>query len=525
MLIRLRISSSDTATATDTATEVATVTVIGHGYGFGHRIASHRERERDRYGRGTTYDSRLTTHDLRFVGHGQRVIPSRTVNDVLRHRDLMVSGSIDRAILHLGAPAALAALLQAGFLVVDTFWLGRVGAVAIAAASTAGFVMWLAQTLGEGAANGSGAVLAAEVGGKDEAGARRAASAGQALAVWGAALVSSIGLATAVAVFVFMGTAADVSAAGVSYLRVILFGMPAYFVFAWISAAFRAIGDARTPLNLLAIGAVANLVADPVLIFGLGPFPVLGVTGAALATVAAWLVSAAWGWVLLGRSGLRPAVRDLFRPPRREVWMALRVGVPLGFEGAFFSVVYILLTKVTTDFGTPAVAALGVGHKLELLNYFVCAGMGAAATTLVGQNMGAGNPARAARATWRTLFLTCLPVGAVTLVLVIFPGRAVAVFNADPAVVAAGTTYVLFVGLSQLFMAFEVVFVSAFAGFQWTIVPAALQMGLTAARVPIAMALVAAGFGVEAVWIAIAGSMIVKGLILGLLFLVRHGRG
>jgi Na+-driven multidrug efflux pump len=203
----------------------------------------------------------------------------------------------------------------------------------------------------------------------------------------------------------------------------------------------------------------------------------------------------------------------------------LKVGIPLGLEGAFFSLIYIFLTKVTTGFGTPAVAALGVGHKLELINYFVCAGMGAAATTLVGQNLGAGNPGRAARATWRTLFLTCLPVGAVTLLLVAFPEHAVAVFNDDPAVVAAGATYVIFAGLSQLFMAFEVVFVSAFAGAQWTVIPAVIQMGLTAARVPAAMALVALGFGVEGVWIAIAGSTVLKGAILGVLFLVRHGRG
>ena len=255
------------------------------------------------------------------------------MNDVLRHRELMISGSIDRAILHLGAPAALAALLQAGFLVVDTFWLGRVGAVAIAAASTAGFVMWLAQTLGEGAANGSGAVLANAVGADDEPGARRSAAAGQALAVWGSAVVSSLGLASANAVFVFMGTAGDVSAAGIRYLWVILLGMPAYFIFSWLSAAFRATGDARTPLKLLAIAAVVNLVVDPVLIFGLGPIPALGVTGAALATVAAWLISAAWGWVLLGRMGLRPAGERPLRPPRREVWMALKVGVPARFRG------------------------------------------------------------------------------------------------------------------------------------------------------------------------------------------------
>jgi putative MATE family efflux protein len=385
--------------------------------------------------------------------------------------------------------------------------------------------MWLAQTLGEGAANGSGAVLANAVGAGDDPAVRRAASAGQALAVWGSALVSSVGLASAHAVFVFMGTAGDVSLAGHRYLLVILLGMPAYFVFTWLSAAFRATGDARTPLKLLAIAAVVNLLIDPVLIFGLGPAPALGVTGAALATVAAWLVSAAWGWVLLGRMGLRPMVRDLMRPPRSETWKALKVGVPLGLEGAFFSVIYIFLTKVTTEFGTPAVAALGVGHKLELLNYFVCAGMGAAATTLVGQNLGAGNPARAARATWRTLFLTCLPVGAVTLVLVSYPDQAVAVFNADPEVVSAGTTYVLLVGLSQLFMAFEVVCLSAFAGAQWTAVPAVVEMGFTAARVPVAMALIALGFGVEGVWIAIAGTTVIKGSLLGIMFLVRHGRG
>jgi putative MATE family efflux protein len=437
----------------------------------------------------------------------------------------MVTGEIDRAILHLGAPAALSALLQAGFLVVDTFWLGRVGAVAIAAASTAGFIMWLAQALGEGAANGSGAVLANAVGADDEARARRAAAAGQGLAVWGSAIVSTIGLATSAAVFDFMGTADDVSAAGTRYLWVILLGMPAYFVVTWLSAAFRATGDARTPLRLLALAAALNLVVDPVLIFGLGPVPALGATGAALATVAAWLVSAVWGWVLLGRLGLRPLVRRLARPPAAETWRALKVGLPLGLEGAFFSVVYVLLTKVTTGFGTPAVAALGVGHKLELLNYFVCAGMGAAATTLVAQSLGAGSPGRAARATWRTLFLTCLPVAAVTAALVAFPERAVAVFNDDPEVVAAGSTYVLVVGLSQVFMAFEVVILAAFAGAQWTAVPAAVEMGFTAARVPLAALLVSLGLGVEAVWIAIAATTMVKGTLLAAMFLARHGRG
>jgi putative MATE family efflux protein len=446
------------------------------------------------------------------------------VNDALRYRELMVSGAVDRAILHLGAPAAMAALLQAGFLVVDTFWLGRVGPVALAAASTAGFTMWLAQTLGDGAAAGSGSVLARAIGAEDRGGAKRAAAAGQTLGVWGSTVVSAAGLLVSHATFAFMGTDALVTGEGLKYMWVVFAGMPLYFLFVWLSAAFRAVGDAQTPLKLLALAAVVNLIVDPLLIFGLGSLPGLGVTGAALATVASWLVASAWGWVLIGRLGIRPRIFSFLRPPLEETWRALKVGLPLGLEGALFSLIYILLTRVITGFGTPAVAALGVGHKLEVLNYFVCAGMGAAATTLVGQNLGAGESRRAIRCAWRALFLTCIPVGAVTVLIVAFPEVAIGVFSSDSEVIAAGVTYVLMVGMTQLFMAAEVVILGAFAGTQWTAWPAAIVVGLTAVRVPLSMWLVSRGWGVEAVWVAIASTTVFKGAILAALFGIRYGR-
>ncbi len=447
------------------------------------------------------------------------------MSDALRYRDLMISGSIDRAILHLGAPAAAAALLQAGFLVVDTFWLGRVGAVALAAASTAGFTMWLAQTLGDGVSAGSGSVLARAIGADDPDGAKKAAAAGQALSVWGSAAVSAAGLLLSSATFAFMGTDAAVTTEGLRYMWVIFAGMPAYFIFVWLSAAFRAVGDARTPLRLLAIAGGVNLILDPILIFGFGPVPVCGVGGAATATVVSWIVASLRGWVLLGRLGIRPKFAELFSPPVRESWQALKVGLPLGIEGALFSLIYILLTRVITDFGTPAVAALGVCHKLEVLNYFVCAGMGAAATTLVGQNLGAGDTGRAVRCAWRTLFLTCLPVGLVTLFLVALPETAIRIFSQDPGVISAGVTYVLLIGMTQLFMAAEVVMIGAFAGAQWTAVPAATVIVLTAVRVPMAAWLVAEGWGVEAVWLAIASTTVAKGAILAGMFAHRYGRG
>lgn len=443
--------------------------------------------------------------------------------DVLKYRELVVSGSIDRAILHLGAPAALSALLQAGFLIVDAFWLGRVGPAAVAAASTAGFAMWLAQTIGEGAASGSGSVLAAAVGSGDRAAVARAAAAGESLALWASLIVVGAGLWLVSPLFLFMGTAGPVTEAGSAYLVIVLLGMPAYFFFAWISAAFRAAGDAATALRLLAVAAAVNVVLDPLLIFGVGPLPPLGVSGAATATVLAWLTGCVRGWQRLGRLGIRPSPLAFLRPPA-ESWAALRVGLPLAVEGALFSLIYILLTRITTTFGTPAVAALGIGHKLEVLNYFVCAGMGAAATTLVGQNLGAGDPVRAARSAWRALFLTILPVGLVTVVLVSRPAAAVAVFISDHEVVAAGVTYVLLVGMSQVFMAAEVVLLGAFAGSQWTAVPAACEIALTAARIPLAAWLVGRGWGVEAVWVAIAATCMIKGTVLAVLFAARRPR-
>ena len=161
---------------------------------------------------------------------------------------------------------------------------------------------------------------------------------------------------------------------------------------------------------------------------------------------------------------------------------------------------------------------------MEIFNYFVCAGMGAAATTLVGQNLGAGNPKRASRVAWRTLYLTMLPVGFVTMFLVSFPETAIAIFISDADVVAAGVTYVLLVGMTQIFMAAEVVLIGAFAGWQRTMVPAAIVVGFTAARIPLSYWLVSVGWGVEGVWSAIAVTTVIKASVLALWFTALRRR-
>ena len=162
-----------------------------------------------------------------------------------------------------------------------------------------------------------------------------------------------------------------------------------YFV---VTAAFRSAGDTRTPFVLLGASVLLNLVLDPLMILGWGPFPALGVYGAALATVLTRGLGFIVGIVLLYRRGGIRLGWSL--PVARTI---ARIGLPTMLTGVLFSVIYMLLVRVVGRFGTPAIAALGVGHKIEGISYMICVGFGLAAETLVGQNLGAGQPgARAA---------------------------------------------------------------------------------------------------------------------------------
>jgi putative MATE family efflux protein len=433
-------------------------------------------------------------------------------------RAVITQGPLTRVIVRLAVPSVGATLLQLVFLLIDTFWVGRLlGAAAIAAVSTAGFVVWMVNALGEMIAVGLTAVAARRHGEGAHGLAAVVAGTTHTLAVLLGLGVAFAGWASLDGLFSLMGTPREVTELGRLYLTTFLVGAPLIFGFFATEATFRASGDTRTPLLLLGVSVLLNLLLDPVLIAGAGPLPAMGIAGAAVAAILTRSGVLVVGFVILVR---RRLVRlSVFDWP--SALTALRVGAPTAATGVFFSLIYIGLTRITTRFGVPALAALGIGHKLEGLSYMVATGFGLAAAAIVGQNLGAGRPDRASHAGWLTAGFAAGSGAFVAFLFVAFPDLMVGVFTNDPEVVADGALYLHALALAQVTMGFEIVLESALGGAGYTIQPMLWAGAITASRIPLA-AWMSGVLGLAGIWWAIGLTAVARGVVMAILW--RSGR-
>ena len=431
---------------------------------------------------------------------------------------ILVGSPLPRTILRLALPAVGSALLTLLFLLVDIFWVGRIlGASALAAVSTAGFAVWILAARGVMSAVGVTAVAARRHG---------EGAHGLAAVVAGSTLMVALGFGIVVAalgwrlvpgLFALMHTPADVTDLGRLYLTTYLLGTPLLFGFFACEATFRASGDTRTPLALLATSVALNVILDPLLITGAGPLPALGIAGAAAAAIFTRGTVLALGFVILVRRRLvRLSVFDF-----RSAMAALRVGLPVAANGIFFSLVYIGLTRITTRFGVPALAALGIGHKLEGLSYMVATGFGLASAAIVGQNLGAGRPDRARAAGWMTSSYACAAGSVVALAFLAFPETMVGIFTHDPGVIADGSMYLRAMAIVQITMGLEIVLEASLGGAGFTALPMLWSGLFTAARIPLAAWLVGP-LGLAGVWWALAVTAVARGIAMAVLW--RGGR-
>ncbi len=414
-----------------------------------------------------------------------------------------------RAVLALSIPAVFEGLLQILFNLTDMFWVGRgLGPAALAGVSTASFMVWLTLSVGEMAAIGLTAVQSRRLGEGRRREAARTVYQAFALAVLLSLILGAAGLAALPYLFLLMGTPTEVTVQGAAYLSVYLTGVPLVFCYFVMAAAFRASGDTRTPLYLLGVSVTLNLILDPLVILGVGPFPRLEVQGAALATLLTRGLGCLIGYSLLVRRQIVERVR-----PRLPVMLKIaRIGLPVSIGGAVFSMVYMALTRVTSQFGTAALAALGVGHRVESVSFMACLGFGFAAATAVGQNLGAGRPDRAERA-GRVATVAALAVtGVAGAVFLVAPEQVMSVFSHDPEVIRAGGTYLRIVAVAQVFMALHLVPEIGMEGAGYTLLPMLSTVVLTMLRLPLAWGL-STVVGLAGVWWAISSTTVVRGLV------------
>lgn len=426
-----------------------------------------------------------------------------------------------RAVWLVAWPMIAIGLLKTAYYLTDTWFVSRLGDAALSAMGGSAFAWWMILLAGEIAGTGTHALVARHEGAGD--GGRIGGTLTQGL--W-------VGLLVAVAVtalwplrglyFDLLGFGSDgpERALGLDYLGACLLGTVAFCAHAVTDGVFRGLGDTRTALVLASATFVANALLDPLLIWGLGPVPALGIAGAAWATALARAGGALLGlWVLARRGHVPvPTLPDL--PMARRI---TAIGLPVSARGIAFSLVYVALGRMITSFGPEQMAALGVGHRLESVGFMVCVGFEVAAATLVGQHLGARDPVgalRAANIAARMCAAVVIPVG---VVLFAVAEPLYGLFATKPETIAAGVLYLRLQAPIFGFLALESVYEGGFSGSGRPMPSLWIGATGTILRLPLAWALAfGAGFGIGGIWLAIALSTVIKGVAMWAWFQRSH---
>ncbi len=446
-----------------------------------------------------------------------------SVPDIKEQKGLdLTEGPITRTIFRLAWPVIISMFVETARGMANMFWVGKLGAVNLAAVVSATFLIWFTYVLSDVISVGTVALVARYIGAKDEDQAAYVARQSYLFAI-----ISSLILAIFMILvggryaFDLMGTEPEVTHLGLNFLRIVFLGTTFLFLIETFGACFRGSGDTKTPMKVLLVSLSLNIALDPLLIFGIGPFPRMGTNGAALATfISQGTAAVIYGFLITrGRLRFKLSLLPRFNLDFSVVQRILKIGLPLSASGILFIVVYIFLNKVTASFGTEAIAALGIGNRMESISFLTCFGFSQAASALVGQNLGAKKPERAEKCAWRTVHIVVLITGFVSVMFLVFPKWIASFFISDPKVVKIAIDYLRILALSQVFMALEIVLEGSFSGAGNTIPPMTVSIPGSILRIPLAYLIaIFWGVGVDGVWWAITLTSIAKGTTLAFWF-------
>ena len=432
------------------------------------------------------------------------------------HRESLTEGPLLRSISTLAAPMLVGAVLQNMQSLIDLFWVGRLGPTAVASVAMAGTIIMVLFPMLMGLSTGTLALVARATGAgrREEASAATGQSLMLAFVLGGvSALFGWIGSDD---LFRLLGASPEVTAVGHDFLRILLVGSVTVFVLFIGNAALQGAGDAVTPMVVMAISNVVNIVLAPFLIFGIGPFPRLEVRGAALANVIAQAAAAGVSifYLFSGRTRLHVRLAE-WKPDFNLSWRILRVGIPGSGQMLSRSLMAAAMMRIVAGCGTAAVAAYGTGLRLHMIILMPAFALGGAAATMVGQNLGAGKPVRARQAAW---LATALDVVFMALSAVLFVALApwlIRVFNSNPEVVDVGSRYLRIVSPFYIFSALGVVLGRALNGAGDSVAPMIITV-LTLWGLQVPLALWFARLWQPAtvgIWWAIGAAMAVNGLL------------
>lgn len=375
------------------------------------------------------------------------------------------SGGIGRALFLLAIPMVLEMGMESVFVLVDIFFVSRLGSDAVAAVGLTEAALTLLYAVAIGLSMGATALVARRIGEGDHDAART--TAGQVIWVGLAVsvVVGIVGIVFAADLLRLMGAESAVVLLGPGYTATMLGGSLTILMLFLLNAVFRGAGNAVIAMRALWIANGINVVLDPCLIFGIGPFPELGVTGAAVATN----IGRGIGVLYLVRclssdhAGFRLHLEDL-KLRAGLLYRLLRVSIPGAIQFAIAMSSYVFLVRIVATYGSDAVAGLTIGIRIFAFTFLPAWGLGNAAATLVGQNLGAGQPDRAERSVWMAARWNAAFLVSVAILFVLVPGWLAAPFTQDAAVIAYVTDCLRIVSLGYGFYAVGMIVTQAFNG-------------------------------------------------------------
>jgi putative MATE family efflux protein len=380
-------------------------------------------------------------------------------------RDL-TEGHIVRNIIYLSWPIVVSALLQTTVGIVDIMMVGILGPQPLATVGMGRFILMLALVLVMVISTGAQALTARYTGARDPEAVTRVVDQSLILSVILAAGIMALGLALSPALLRVMGAEENILALGVPYMRIIFGGILFMILNFVINSILQGAGDSRTPLKILLLINILNIVLNYVLIFGIGFFPRMEIMGAALGTIISKVVGAVIGiWVLL--SGRFAARTDItFRIEPALMSKIIGIGLPAGLQGLVRCGAGIILLGFVSDtiHGTYAIAALTIGLQIEAISFMPGLAFGTGAMTLVGQNLGAGKPDRARCNGLTAAWIAAAIMSCMGLLFYIFAEQIMTLFTESAPVIGIGSDYLRIMAYSQPFLALAMVFSGGLRG-------------------------------------------------------------
>jgi putative MATE family efflux protein len=445
-----------------------------------------------------------------------------TVREAIRgSRQDFTEVPVGRAVILLAVPMVLEMLMESVFLVVDVFFVGRLGADAISTVGITESLMVMIYAVAIGLSIGASAVVARRIGEKDPEGAAHAAAQAIIFGILVGGVTGTIGVMFGADLLRTMGADENVVATGSGFARVMLGGSGAVLLLFLINAVFRGAGDAAIAMRVLRLANGINIVLGPCLIFGLGPFPELGVLGAGIATTIGRSAGVIYQLYHLTRPGSRLRVRAAhFAFDAPVMKNMLNIAGTAMFQNFIGTASWAALVRIVAGFGSAAVAGNTIGIRIILFALLPSFGVSNAAATLVGQNLGAGKPERAELAAWTAGRYNTYCLGSVGVVFLLFAPQLIGIFTADAEVAYHGIRSLRIIAAGFLFYGYGMVLTAAFNGAGDTRTPTIINLVcLWMLEIPLAWALAyPLGFGPTGVFISVSVAFSTLALLSGWLF-------